>query len=323
MKIGLVGFSTDSGIGNQNRDIARWLPADAWLTCDHTGGYPHVPIPGGVAEYRDAEPFLSAVDVVLFVEQPRTTYPFLLRHARAIGKRVVCVPNHEWFPENRWREDWPQYVDLFVCPTRYTFDLFTEWGLPCRCFPWPVDTDRFAFTPRRTCERFVFVNGRGGTRDRKGLPVVAELVARWRGIPLTVFSQKPIDLPGVDVRGPVADPRELYAAGDVLLCPHSVDGIGLEPLEALACGMPVIATDGPPWTELPLLAGIPASIRQEQMPRRVVDWHLPVPAWLEHLCRQWHGRNIETESRNGHRCIEGRAWSTSYATFRQLVGGAV
>ncbi len=321
MKIGLVGFSTDSGIGNQNRDIAHWLPVDAWLTCDHTGGFSHVPIPDTVPEYRDAEPFLNAVDVLLFVEQPRTTYPFLLRHAKALGKRVVCVPNHEWFPLERMAEDWPRWVDEYICPTRYTCDLFTEWGLPCRCFPWPVDTDQFAFTLRHTCDRFVFVNGRGGTNDRKGLPVIRELINRWPDIPLTVFSQKFIDLPGVDVRGPVADPRELYAAGDVLLCPHSVDGIGLEPLEALACGMPVIATDGLPWTELPLLAAIPASMRQERMPRRVVDWHLPIPAWLEHLCRQWRGRNIEAASRNGRCYIESRAWQSSHARLRELVEG--
>ena len=322
-RIGLVGFSTASGIGNQNRDIARWLPADAWLTCDHTGGYPHVPISGRVAEYRDMEPFLAAVDLLLFVESPRSTYPYLLRHARALGKRIVCIPNHEWFPLERRNEDWPQYVDRYVCPTRYTCDLFAGWKLPSVCFPWPVDVEQFAFTPRQRCERFVFVNGRGGTMDRKGLPAVRELVSRWPKIPLTVFTQKPVDLPGVDIHGPVADPRKLYAAGDVLLCPHSVDGIGLEPLEALASGMPVIATDGPPWTELPLLAAVPANMRKQKMPRRVVVWYYPCAAWLEHICRLWHGRSIEAESRNGRRYIEGRAWQTKHETLRQLVEGSV
>jgi hypothetical protein len=122
-------------------------------------------------------------------------------------------------------------------------------------------------------------------------------------------------------RGPVDDPAELYAAGDVLLCPHSVDGLGMEPLEALACGMPVIATDGLPWTELPLLAAIPANVRQEKMPRRTVDWYLPTASWLEHLCRQWHGRNVWTESRAGRRYVEGRAWHSQAAVLRRLVEG--
>lgn len=328
MKIGLVGFSTDSGLGNQNRDIARFLPCDTWLTWMHPH-YPPVPIPAGVTEYTDSAAFLAAVDVVLFVESPRADNPYLLNTAHALGKRVVCVPNHEWFPLARHHEEWPRYVDLFVCPTRQAFDLFTGWGLPCECFPWPVDTERFAFRQRYICNRFVFVNGRGGTRHRKGLPVIRDLVTRWPEIPLTVFSQSPMDAfdtgkaRNLIARGPVDDPAELYAAGDVLLCPHSVDGLGMEPLEALACGMSVIATDGLPWTELPLLAAVPANVRQEKMPRRTVDWYLPAASWLEHICRLWHGRSIEAESRNGRRYIEGRAWSTSYATFRQLVGGAV
>jgi glycosyltransferase involved in cell wall biosynthesis len=43
--------------------------------------------------------------------------------------------------------------------------------------------------------------------------------------------------------GPVDDPRELLRALDIFLMPSLYEGLGIAALEAMACGLPVIASD--------------------------------------------------------------------------------
>ena len=55
---------------------------------------------------------------------------------------------------------------------------------------------------------------------------------------------------GFDVLSTCDSNADLYDAGDVLVLPHSVDGIGLEQLEAMACGVPVLVPDNSSFAEL-------------------------------------------------------------------------
>jgi glycosyltransferase involved in cell wall biosynthesis len=43
--------------------------------------------------------------------------------------------------------------------------------------------------------------------------------------------------------GPVDDPRELLRALDIFVMPSLYEGLGMAALEAMACGLPVIASD--------------------------------------------------------------------------------
>ena len=49
--------------------------------------------------------------------------------------------------------------------------------------------------------------------------------------------------PGLVLAGPVLDPRDWYAAADVVVCPSRWEGMALVPLEAMARGRSVVATD--------------------------------------------------------------------------------
>jgi glycosyltransferase involved in cell wall biosynthesis len=49
--------------------------------------------------------------------------------------------------------------------------------------------------------------------------------------------------PGMELRGAVADLRPWYAAADVVVVPSRWEGMALVPLEAMACGRSVVATD--------------------------------------------------------------------------------
>jgi len=255
--------------------------------------------------------------VLLFAETPLERG--LLEAAKRAGRRIVCVPMQEWLPEDL--AGWPSLVDLFICPTYHCYRQFC-YRLRCEHFAWPVDVEAFRFVCRETVRRFLFVDGHGGWRGRKGGAIVREAFG-GSNLPLTVRTQRPRDwrgMVGVKVLGPVEDQADLYARGSVLIAPHAADGIGLELLEAMASGLPVIATDGDPWRELPLLDRIPAG-RYRQRIKREVDWYQPRPRALASVCRRWLGRSIAEASANARHCAVERAWKLLAPRFARSVRG--
>ncbi|MGI8631754.1 MAG: glycosyltransferase [Solirubrobacterales bacterium] len=128
-------------------------------------------------------------------------------------------------------------------------------------------------------------------------------------LPLLVYTQKRLrKWEGFDgIRTEVADSKELYSEGDVLIVPHRVDGIGLGVLEGLASGMPVVTTEGSMWQEYPAIRRIEAT-RSERVLGRSVDWYEPDPAHLAAICEQLIGLEIETESTAARAWAEDRDW---------------
>lgn len=316
-RLGLIGFNTESGLGVVNRQMAEHLPVGTWLVRDHRL-FPTLPkTPRAVPTFRDTDTLLHYSDVILFAENP--LWLDLPERAKALGKRVICVPMQEWFPPFDHPEwTWPKYVDLFICPTLHCYDELKD-RYPCIHVPWPVDMGQFHYRQRQVCRQFVFVNGNGGWRGRKGGDVIRESKRLWPEMPLVVFSQTKSEWPSsVNYRGQAADPREMYVAGDVLLCPHSVDGIGLEIGEALASGMPVVATEGRPWDEYPLLAKIPAAMERRRV-KREVDWYLPNPRELVTVCKRLLGADIGIASMEARLWAQSHSWDRWRGVFTQAV----
>lgn len=322
-RIGLVGYNTRSGLGALNRALADWVDIDRWLMLPHRvfeNLPPHPQVDTVVCRTNEGSgkvaDFVRSVDVVVFGEQP--LYTDLIQLCRQHNVRTVCVPMQEWMPPAC--SGWAEQVDLFLCPTRHAYEQFAH-QVPCLEFPWPVDTQQFPFEQRTACHRFVFLHGHGGWKGRKGGEILRAALRRWPEMPLVVADQTRENWPaGVERVGELEDPAALYALGDVLLVPHCVDGLALEPLEAAARGMPVISTAGRPWDEYPAIGRIRARVTRRAV-RRPVDWYEPDPEHLVDLCRQWLGDSIERESQDARRWAEGRSWERAGPLLTSLLRG--
>ena len=317
-RIGLVGYNVSSGLGTLNRQLAEHCEIDRWLVKPH-GKFTMLPS----SEFTDTlvcpqgvkiPQFLTSIDTVLFCETPY--YGTLVDTCRRLKKRIVCVPMLEWMPAGA--KGWPQKVDLFICPTRQCYNTFSH-VVPCVYFPWPVDVPDEWFE-QTTCDRFLFVNGRGGYKGRKGSDVIRRLIELWPEIPLTIIDQTKSEWPQgqhIEVRGHQRD-EDVYRYGNVLLYPASVDGIGLQPMEAMAHGLPVITTDGEPWNEIPALGRIPSTVTISKI-ARPVTWYRPDATALMALCKDQLGQLIQEQSQNARKWAANRNWETQGQALTTLI----
>lgn len=319
-KIGFIGYNALTGLGEKSRQITTYLPISRWLIPPNHAYTASDYVPNCDYVYADTsdagaiDGFVRSVDVVLFDESP--IYPDILELCKGYGKRVVCVPAIEWTPVSV--SDWLRYVDLFICPTEQCYYLLKDY-LPSICFPWPVDTQRFEFKQRDICRQFLFCHGQGGVHDRKGGDVLRRALEVWPEMPVIIRSQQKQSWPaGASVLGQASSNSELYDLGDVLISPHSVDGTGLEHMEAMSCGMPVITTNGSPWNEAPALGRLSATLSVKQI-GRPIDWYSPDPYHLVRICKEWLGEDISVSSRLVRKWAESRSFDVKAEQLAWLV----
>jgi glycosyltransferase involved in cell wall biosynthesis len=157
-------------------------------------------------------------------------------------------------PEQKRQE--MDLADLILVPSNFvdkTIRIFHPYKRLARV-PYGVDLDFWRIGDKRPGEgplRFIFV---GQVSIRKGIPGLLEawkksnlkdaeleLVGSWQ-----LAEDKQLSLPaGVKCRPPTspAELRECYRAADVFVFPSFFEGFGLVLLEAMACGLPAIATE--------------------------------------------------------------------------------
>lgn len=100
-----------------------------------------------------------------------------------------------------------------------------------------------------------FIVAVGGLRHPDPTKQVVELAANGGELPLVlVGSTRPWahELPGVILTGHVHDEQlaAIYSAAHALVLPSTDEGFGLPAVEALACGTPVVACEGPALREV-------------------------------------------------------------------------
>lgn len=314
VKIALYGYDTVSGWGILNRQLVKHLriPKYRWVRPRHR----YFESLSGTPTIADA---VKTANTLLFAETaPRS----LLHSEKKRGNRIVCIPMQEWLDVNTLRP----FVDLFVCPTTYCYSQCLQLRLPCVLFPWPTDLYSNANRPKTVCRRFLFIEGHGGWHNRKGADVVHAMLAKEPSIPLVVYSQQNNETewdryPNVIYKGEATSPSALYSRGDVLLYPHRTDGIGLEALETLAHGIPLIVTKGAPWQDYPAIARIEA---QEMWIHTNHDtaWWEPSPDSLLACCKRVLYRSILEESKEALAFAKYRQWKYCKSYLKNLIQGA-
>lgn len=340
-RVGLVGWNTASGLGYLNRDLACHFPLEKWLVPTHPR-FPTLPPPATAFRVdgarldlseQEQKAWLRGLDWLVFTELPYL--PRLVSRARELGIRTACVPMWEC---TDLETDWLHLTDLMICPTRHTYDLFSNWkrrfGFAWQLVyvPWPVDLDRFRFRRRKRCERFLFVNGTGGCRAtgadgkltqyrRKGLDIVLEAARRLRPIPFLVYSQVHERLPipdNVELRYPPAQNERLYDEGDVCVQPSRWEGLGLQLLECQAAGLPLVTTDAPPMNELQPLRAVAARSQEivSIVGRNLVTAHHVAPDDLAVALEPLYRSRIDEPSTRARSFIEREhSWTQALVTM--------
>lgn len=190
----------------------------------------------------------------------------------------------EWCPPPQPRPDWLTAAEAeehararrIVVGGVFARDTLLAEGIPAEKIivnPYGVDWNRFAAAAAPAGGRplrFLFL---GSHIARKGLPILLEawrtLGARrseaelWLAGPCGPRERALIpELPGLRVLGQVAhaDVPGLLAQTDVLLLPSLFEGFGLVLLEALAAGLPFIATPHTGAADLPADAALGRSV---------------------------------------------------------------
>ena len=344
LRIGLVGPSSGFGLAHLNRELALQLHVDRWLipgsSSQDSNAHCRIDQIARAMSSQEMEAWMEGLDVVVFVERPH--FANLTQTARRLGIYVVCIPMWEWLsPTQAWLHD----INLMLCPAYYTFNRLQSWrqrfGFSWQVFhlPWPVNLKHFDFRIRRTCHRFVYVNGSGGStasilgsspgdpkhqKRRKGLDVLLAAAKMAPSVPIIVYADdKELSvLPqNVELRQLPRENELLYIDGDVCIQPSRWEGLGLPLLECQAAGMPLITSDAAPMNEHEPMHLIPV---QTTVGKLTSEISLPVaepdPVALAAIMRSLHGRNISSHSKRARQFVEqSHNWQTAATEIHRII----
>jgi glycosyltransferase involved in cell wall biosynthesis len=229
-----------------------------------TEGYWYVPDLTTYPEYQIPHNVIikwiqdNDLDAIIFNEE----YDWnLVQAAKNTGIKVITYLDY-------YKKEWEHFMgvyDAVLCSTQRTFNLVKDF---CKAYyiGWAVDSD--LFRPKDNGdEKFTFFHNAGwlGINYRKMTPAVIlafdAISRKIPGMTLFIHAQAELEKLPMQVVKIVRENKNisyhletvpapgLYHKGRILVFPTKLEGLGLPLFEALACGLPVIATDGPPMNE--------------------------------------------------------------------------
>jgi len=262
-------------------------------------------------------------------------------------------------PASRRWGAWLGDADVVVCASEYGAQVLRDGlSLPdLRIIPLGVDGEAFARLPEREAvraerglaDRYV-VGFVGRNQPRKQIPVLVKAFAGFRAQHPEAFlylHTDPCDPAGWDlldlldryglaedtaftpdltIDRPVDDAElnRIYNLFDVLVLPSSGEGFGLPLLEAMAAGVPVIATDCSACRELVGGRGLLFGTRGSAT-LTVYNLELPIPdeADLESKLESLHAdpEAAEGMAQRGRRFAETMTWDRCARAWEELIDG--
>jgi glycosyltransferase involved in cell wall biosynthesis len=198
--------------------------------------------------------------------------PWRMGHGRhdlvwAVGRRFLRLPRpgHR-FAQGRGFYSRLRYIAAHAAavwaPSENTKQsIWRHFGLPAMRQPYCYDSGRFVPDPRqpRTADTLLYVSRmqpyknheaviRAAARSAPRAPV--RLIGRGPSLPGLQSLAEDLGVPCTFESG-LSDEAVVtaYQTASVVVCPSRFEGFGLSPIEGLACGAPVVASDIPPHRE--------------------------------------------------------------------------
>lgn len=268
MKLGMVVFSNDSGLGAQTRRLVQFLTPDRLLIINSGcfsknkqhhdewyEGYPSI-VSEGFPRSTQIIKFLEGLTHVFTCEDPYSD--FLIGACRLFGIKLICQVNYE-LSRNVGSPDVP-VPDTFLMPSHWKMEemqgLFGESRV--KYLPPPIDPKEFEevrsvnFTrDQRWRLKLLHVVGTLAFMDRNGtLDLLASLPFIKSNFELVIRSQHVLPEKYL-----TKDPRVRYEIGnmerncdlyrdfDGMVLPRRYGGLSLTTNEALMSGLPVLMPD--------------------------------------------------------------------------------
>ena len=317
MKIGLIARCDNSGLGRLSLDFYEHLSFDKMMVIIHPSytNYPDRFPRGLTCEYtsptlEEIDKFLDGLDILLTFETPYNWNIF--SRAREKGIKTILIPNYEWTIEKP-----PMIPDLWLCPSKLDFDIYSQEYKNVKYLPIPIDRKKIPFRLRKTAETFVFNNGHGGATGRNSareflqaislVPIGVKFIFRTQ-----VYLEEGISDKRVTIKQGEIPFKDLWKEGDVFVFPHKFDGLSLPIQEAMAAGMPIISTNIYPHnTYLPKeLLFEPEAMGKVRMSQcnRVIDTAMISPKILADKITEWANQDISKYSEMMNKQAELWSW---------------
>ncbi|TDL93395.1 glycosyltransferase [Macrococcus brunensis] len=198
----------------------------------------------------------NEIDTVFFNEQQEIEPVLLLKKQFPQLKVGTYI---DYYKENTVK-DFDIY-DFLICNTKRHYSVFKDHA-QCFYVPWGTDIETFKLQQQQFDEIVFFHSS--GLSNRKGTTYLvdafmdetiypyAKLIIHTQQDFEKTFSYSLDELQkyNIQVIEKTVSAPGLYHLGNVYVYPTKLDGLGLTMYEALACGLPVIATDNAPMNEV-------------------------------------------------------------------------
>jgi glycosyltransferase involved in cell wall biosynthesis len=318
INIGLVARADRGGLAAESLEFFNNMPVSKVLVVDMGSSnlelYPEALVSKAEPDDYMCQHFLDNLDLVFCLETPYNWN--LFRFARERGIKTILRINYEWLPDPV-----KQPPDIYIAPSLWNYNSIPD---PKVYLPYPINTDRFTYTPRSKAKVFVHHAGNGNAAwDRNGTQILlAALPFIKKKIKLIIKSQVPIECDDKRVKVIVSDDKNYWdnwPDGDVYIAPRRYAGQSLTLNEAMAKGMAIIMTDIAPQNEfLPKKLLVKPDLVERISVCRPFDIATITPKALAAKIDETAGRDITKYSEASHRIAQAWSWRRLKQRYLQL-----